>query len=246
MIRSIADLCAALALLSLSRLLERHGRACSAQVAEIKARPGGRIEPLPEVKPYETFTYAAANLRSPFVPSCRRAATAPTGVRPDLKRPREFLEQFSLDTLKMVGTLRSGPQLRPGADAGRPRAPRAARQLPRPDRRPHRRHRSHQDRIDRDRPRRYGRLHRASRRAGVDRMICREKPENDRCIVHRILARRAALLASRAAARRAGRRRRCRRWRKAPTAWKASTFSHRRRQQGRGHAACSAATRRSR
>ena len=27
-------------------------------------------------------------------------------VRPDLNRPREFLEQFSLDTLRMVGTLR--------------------------------------------------------------------------------------------------------------------------------------------
>ena len=36
------------------------------------------------------------------------SATAPTGVRPDQNRPREFLEQFSLDTLKMVGTLRLG------------------------------------------------------------------------------------------------------------------------------------------
>ena len=31
---------------------------------------------------------------------------APGGVRPDFNRPREFLEQFSLDTLRMVGTLR--------------------------------------------------------------------------------------------------------------------------------------------
>ena len=29
-------------------------------------------------------------------------------MRPDQKRNREFLEQFSLDTLKMVGTLRLG------------------------------------------------------------------------------------------------------------------------------------------
>src|SRR5678815_2915637 len=35
-----------------------------AKVTEIKARPGGRIEPLPEVKPYETFTYAAATSAS--------------------------------------------------------------------------------------------------------------------------------------------------------------------------------------
>jgi type IV pilus assembly protein PilP len=79
-----------------------------AKVTEIKARPGGRIEPLPEVKPYETFTYAAATLRSPFVAGMPASATAATGVRPDQNRPREFLEQFSLDTLKMVGTLRLG------------------------------------------------------------------------------------------------------------------------------------------
>jgi type IV pilus assembly protein PilP len=29
-------------------------------------------------------------------------------VRPDVKRNREFLEQYSLDTLKMVGTLDKG------------------------------------------------------------------------------------------------------------------------------------------
>ena len=28
-------------------------------INEIKARPGGRIEPLPEITPYEVFTYIA-------------------------------------------------------------------------------------------------------------------------------------------------------------------------------------------
>ena len=28
-------------------------------INEVKARPGGRIEPLPEIKPYEVFTYVA-------------------------------------------------------------------------------------------------------------------------------------------------------------------------------------------
>jgi type IV pilus assembly protein PilP len=79
-----------------------------AQVDEIRSRPGGRIEPLPEVRPYETFTYAAANLRSPFVAGMPASASAATGIRPDQNRPREFLEQFSLDTLRMVGTLRLG------------------------------------------------------------------------------------------------------------------------------------------
>ncbi len=77
-----------------------------ARITEVKSRPGGRIEPLPEVKPYETFSYAATSLRSPFVQGLPATATAPGAVRPDLNRPREFLEQFSLDTLRMVGTLR--------------------------------------------------------------------------------------------------------------------------------------------
>jgi type IV pilus assembly protein PilP len=77
-----------------------------AQIAEIKARPGGRIDPLPEVKPYETFAYPASDERSPFEPGMPASATGPNAVRPDSSRPREFLEQFSLDTLRMVGTLK--------------------------------------------------------------------------------------------------------------------------------------------
>ena len=77
-----------------------------ARITEVKSRPGGRIEPLPEVKPYETFSYAATSLRSPFVQGMPATATAPGALRPDFNRPREFLEQFSLDTLRMVGTLR--------------------------------------------------------------------------------------------------------------------------------------------
>jgi type IV pilus assembly protein PilP len=68
--------------------------------------PGGRVEPLPEVKPYEAYTYADQNLRSPFVPGGSGGANA--GLRPDSHRNREYLEQFSLDTLKMVGTLNLG------------------------------------------------------------------------------------------------------------------------------------------
>jgi len=75
------------------------------KVAEIKARPGERIEPLPEIKPYESFTYAASSLRSPFIPSAPARSDVANAVRPDAKRPREFLEQFPIDTMTMVGTL---------------------------------------------------------------------------------------------------------------------------------------------
>jgi type IV pilus assembly protein PilP len=77
-------------------------------IEDTKKEPGGRVEPLPEIKPYETFVYAAADLRSPFLPSSPGSGAGLAGVRPDQKRNREFLEQYSLDTLKMVGTLRLG------------------------------------------------------------------------------------------------------------------------------------------
>lgn len=75
-----------------------------AYIDQVKARPGGRIEPLPQLKPYETFTYDAQSLRSPFVPDSPKGR-ALAGPRPQADRPKEFLEQFPLDTLRMVGTL---------------------------------------------------------------------------------------------------------------------------------------------
>jgi type IV pilus assembly protein PilP len=75
------------------------------QITDIRGRPGERIDPLPEIKPYEAFVYGAATMRSPFVPSAPAGLDLTTSLRPDVKRAREFLEQFPLDTLRMVGTL---------------------------------------------------------------------------------------------------------------------------------------------
>lgn len=80
-------------------------------INEIKAKPGGRIDPLPEITPYEIFTYVAdaQGLRSPFVPDSPQAAgSGAGGARPDPDRSREYLESFPLDTLGMVGTLYIG------------------------------------------------------------------------------------------------------------------------------------------
>ncbi len=81
-------------------------------INETKALPGGRIEPLPEITPYEIFTYVADEngFRSPFVPDSPQAAAgmAAGGTRPDRDRSREFLEQYPLDTLRMVGTMELG------------------------------------------------------------------------------------------------------------------------------------------
>jgi type IV pilus assembly protein PilP len=83
-----------------------------AWINRVKAEPGGRIEPLPEITPYEIFTYVAdrEGFRSPFVPDSPQpgSSAATGGTRPDPDRSREFLEQFPLDTLRMVGTLELG------------------------------------------------------------------------------------------------------------------------------------------
>jgi type IV pilus assembly protein PilP len=74
-------------------------------IAQTKLEQPGGVQPLPEVKPSESFLYTAQVERSPFVPGGRGDAVGAT-VRPDIKRNREFLEQFALDTLQMVGTMR--------------------------------------------------------------------------------------------------------------------------------------------
>lgn len=71
----------------------------------VKARKHGGIAPLPEIKPHETFLYQASDLRDPFAPAPFAAAAAANGLHPDTSRPREPLEAFPLDTLRMVGTL---------------------------------------------------------------------------------------------------------------------------------------------
>lgn len=73
-------------------------------VAETGKDMQGKIEPLPQVKLYEPFAYSAFDLPDPFKP--RKLSTGGGGgLQPDLTRPKEPLEAFSLETLKMVGVL---------------------------------------------------------------------------------------------------------------------------------------------
>ena len=65
----------------------------------------GKIEPLPQVRPYEPFTYEAFDLPDPFKPRKLAIGGGGGGLQPDLLRPKEPLEAFSLETLKMVGAL---------------------------------------------------------------------------------------------------------------------------------------------
>lgn len=76
------------------------------------SRPGGIIAPIPTFKAYEAFAYSATTLRSPFDRpiEVREIAQleAVSAVKPDESRPREFLEQFTFDSLVMVGSLERG------------------------------------------------------------------------------------------------------------------------------------------
>jgi len=80
-------------------------------VAGVNARPKGRIEPLPEFKAYESFQYSAAGLRGPFTAPVEiklvkyQQERAKSDIKPDFKRPKEYLEGYSIDAVNMVGTL---------------------------------------------------------------------------------------------------------------------------------------------
>ena len=87
-------------------------RDLDAYMAEKRARPGGVIEPIPTFKAYEAFAYAATTMRSPFDRPVEVRAVAQlnarSAVRPDPDRSKQFLEQFTFDSLLMVGRLERG------------------------------------------------------------------------------------------------------------------------------------------
>lgn len=68
----------------------------------------GKVDPPPEVKPYEPFNYDnSANLPDPFKPRKPglKSGGRPGLNQPDMDRRKEALEEFPLDGLKMVGFL---------------------------------------------------------------------------------------------------------------------------------------------
>ncbi len=80
-------------------------------IQSVKARPKGTIQPLPEIKIIEPFIFNPDGLRDPFRPVEMVAeeemgdVSHIGGLRPDTSRRKEELEAYSLDGLRMVGTL---------------------------------------------------------------------------------------------------------------------------------------------
>lgn len=80
-----------------------------AYMDEVRARPKGQIEPLPQPEPYESFTYSAAAMRNPFQPPVKidmvARAKGSKEIKPDETRVKQFLEGFNIELFEMVGTL---------------------------------------------------------------------------------------------------------------------------------------------
>ena len=103
-----------LLVLSMASLLsgcDRGMRDLEDYAEEVKSREPPGIDPIPEVKPYQSFKYQANNARNPFdstifqtkiVQNIRKTNST---ISPNPNRTPEFLENFPLDTLRMVGTL---------------------------------------------------------------------------------------------------------------------------------------------
>jgi len=71
----------------------------------------GKLDPLPQIKPYEPFAYADFDLPDPFKPrkiEPVKGTEATSKLAPDLNRRKEPLEAYPLEGLSMVGTLEKG------------------------------------------------------------------------------------------------------------------------------------------
>lgn len=74
----------------------------------------GRVDPLPQVRPYEPVAYQAENEVDPFRPGrievalAGGATPAAGGRAPDMDRPKEPLEAYPLESIQMVGSLTQG------------------------------------------------------------------------------------------------------------------------------------------
>ena len=65
----------------------------------------GKLDPLPQIRPYDPFAYNAFDLPDPFKPRKIEPTKGTSKLAPDLARRKEPLEAYPLESLSMVGTL---------------------------------------------------------------------------------------------------------------------------------------------
>ncbi len=90
----------------------------TAYTTQVLARKGSRIAELPPVEPYEVYAYASSGEIDPFEPFFTEQKPPPTGdkpkgngLHPNFDRNKEELENYALDSLRMLGTLELGDGL---------------------------------------------------------------------------------------------------------------------------------------
>ena len=86
------------------------------ELKQLGAGMRGKVAPLPVVKPYEPVPYNAFHLPDPFGSGkielgVKTATASGGGIKPDLNRPKEPLEAFPLESLKVVGMIEQGKQV---------------------------------------------------------------------------------------------------------------------------------------
>jgi len=78
-------------------------------IEETKSKHLGSVKPLPQFEPYRNFSYESSDLRDPFESAFEAEAdgqdVSQSGISRNETRPREALETYPLDTLRMVGIL---------------------------------------------------------------------------------------------------------------------------------------------
>jgi type IV pilus assembly protein PilP len=88
---------------------EEHGD-LKQELAGLTKDVRGRVDPLPQVKPYEPVPYTAEAQVDPFRPEridIAKAGVVPvtSKLAPDQNRPKEPLEAFPLESIQMLGTI---------------------------------------------------------------------------------------------------------------------------------------------
>ena len=83
----------------------------NAWMDQVKQETKVHVAPISEPKTFIPFAYTAKDEVDPYNANkllgelARAAEKADSPFKPDAKRPKEFLESFPLDTMRMVGTM---------------------------------------------------------------------------------------------------------------------------------------------
>jgi type IV pilus assembly protein PilP len=83
-------------------------------MAKVKAETKPGVKPLPEPKEFVPYAYRQKDVVDPFsqnkllVELAKVAEASNNPLKPDTRRPKELLENYPLDTMRMVGAMQKG------------------------------------------------------------------------------------------------------------------------------------------